>query len=413
MWGILDSLAEVISELDLAKPSDSFVFGCISTTSVILVIFNSHFLNRLNSYLNLWKGPLIFTHVIILVTYASASTAYLLSKGSELLRQAAKAPVIFFLEILCCCVACLFQFTFFLRYFNHVRLNYLYHGNDLQELKRRLIIAISTSLLLVVLSLMEIPLIFSSLCIIAYVIEFMVLQRKNLYHAEFFMVALNAIAGTVISLASVQYFPEAMKTRLGDNQGVLLACVFAPVILLELTHLGLIWFLPEYFGDHNFELANRLAAVQVIGQRGNGAMLRLGLTESLLDVDPSLLLDRLHDDILRDIDIMVGRKLKRFSGNKLKRFVGKQRKRQSKFTMVEDGETHEPECPICFQEISTDPTSLTEVIQIKKCKHFFHTPCLSSWLQKQLNCPVCRKDILPEQEVCRSPQQPERVPNLP
>lgn len=409
MWGILEELSEALSELDLAKPSDSLVFGCIFTSSIALAIFNSHFLNRLNSYLNLWKGPLIFTNVIILVTYASASTAYLLSRGSDLLRQAAKAPILFFLEILFCCVAFLFQFSFFLRYFNHVRLNYLYHGNDLRELKRRLIIAISTSLLLVLLSLLQIPLIFSSLCIIAYVVEFMTLKRKNLYHAEFFMVVLNAFAGTVVSLASIQYFPETMRNKLGDNQGMLLASVLAPIGLLEITHLGLVCFLPEYFGDRNFELANRMAAVQAIGERGNGALLRLGLTDSLLDGDPSLLLDRLHEDILKDIDIMVGRKLKRFAGNKLKRFVGKQRRRQSKFTMVEDGQTHEPECPICFQEISTSANSSVEVIQIKSCKHFFHTQCISSWLQKQLNCPVCRKDILPEQADWRPAPAQERT----
>lgn len=43
-------------------------------------------------------------------------------------------------------------------------------------------------------------------------------------------------------------------------------------------------------------------------------------------------------------------------------------------------------CPICIQLIDND---LLET----KCKHYFHSNCLNCWLEKSVNCPMCRKII--------------------
>jgi hypothetical protein len=43
-------------------------------------------------------------------------------------------------------------------------------------------------------------------------------------------------------------------------------------------------------------------------------------------------------------------------------------------------------CPICYDEISHNEI----IAKIRKCRHFFHKPCLDQWLNVKKICPMCR-----------------------
>jgi len=44
------------------------------------------------------------------------------------------------------------------------------------------------------------------------------------------------------------------------------------------------------------------------------------------------------------------------------------------------------ECAICLEEFQVN--QLCQVFPV--CKHIFHSDCIDHWLQKKLNCPICR-----------------------
>ena len=44
------------------------------------------------------------------------------------------------------------------------------------------------------------------------------------------------------------------------------------------------------------------------------------------------------------------------------------------------------ECPICLETFKEDEN----LIQLN-CNHIFHLHCIDDWLQRQENCPVCRR----------------------
>ncbi|KAK7335184.1 hypothetical protein VNO80_26960 [Phaseolus coccineus] len=44
------------------------------------------------------------------------------------------------------------------------------------------------------------------------------------------------------------------------------------------------------------------------------------------------------------------------------------------------------ECAICLEEFRVN--QLCQVFPV--CKHIFHSDCIDHWLQKKLNCPICR-----------------------
>ena len=51
-------------------------------------------------------------------------------------------------------------------------------------------------------------------------------------------------------------------------------------------------------------------------------------------------------------------------------------------------EINEKECIICFEEYKEG-----DIIIELDCKHIYHDPCISKWLQKDLSCPICRSQL--------------------
>lgn len=57
-----------------------------------------------------------------------------------------------------------------------------------------------------------------------------------------------------------------------------------------------------------------------------------------------------------------------------------------------------PSCAICLENFD----SSSEVKQLPTCHHIFHTNCLTEWLLRHGNCPMCRATI-PTTEPRSSP----------
>jgi len=55
--------------------------------------------------------------------------------------------------------------------------------------------------------------------------------------------------------------------------------------------------------------------------------------------------------------------------------------------------TLNPSCAICLENFD----SSSEVKQLPICHHVFHTNCLTEWLLRHGNCPMCRTRILSNQ----------------
>ena len=47
------------------------------------------------------------------------------------------------------------------------------------------------------------------------------------------------------------------------------------------------------------------------------------------------------------------------------------------------------DCSICYMKVF--PKSMVPKLS---CSHLYHTKCISAWLQKNPNCPMCRKHVL-------------------
>ncbi|VDM99942.1 unnamed protein product [Thelazia callipaeda] len=54
-----------------------------------------------------------------------------------------------------------------------------------------------------------------------------------------------------------------------------------------------------------------------------------------------------------------------------------------------------PQCSICLEWIKLSETSALS------CGHLFHSCCIVSWIKTWGNCPVCRKDIINEDQIIR------------
>ena len=51
-------------------------------------------------------------------------------------------------------------------------------------------------------------------------------------------------------------------------------------------------------------------------------------------------------------------------------------------------------CPICFEEYSIGDDMCMS--RNSTCSHVFHAECMTNWLMKSDNCPLCRADYLRE-----------------
>ena len=45
-------------------------------------------------------------------------------------------------------------------------------------------------------------------------------------------------------------------------------------------------------------------------------------------------------------------------------------------------------CSICIEAFTSSQTHI-----ILECNHKFHTDCIKQWLEKELNCPLCRQSL--------------------
>jgi len=52
----------------------------------------------------------------------------------------------------------------------------------------------------------------------------------------------------------------------------------------------------------------------------------------------------------------------------------------------------ESKCPICLDKYEEHH----DVMGIAECSHYFHANCFETWLDMASNCPVCRRELTPE-----------------
>lgn len=69
-----------------------------------------------------------------------------------------------------------------------------------------------------------------------------------------------------------------------------------------------------------------------------------------------------------------------------------------------------PCCPICLDDFDDAPTTFWRpfkargkgqaIVATRTCQHVFHKQCLQEWLEKDVTCPLCRRDVRkPPQEA--------------
>lgn len=50
------------------------------------------------------------------------------------------------------------------------------------------------------------------------------------------------------------------------------------------------------------------------------------------------------------------------------------------------------QCAVCLEKFRLNEPGVRQL----PCDHFFHTECIFPWLQNNASCPVCRAQILPD-----------------
>jgi len=65
---------------------------------------------------------------------------------------------------------------------------------------------------------------------------------------------------------------------------------------------------------------------------------------------------------------------------------------KKKYEEIEETEKGMDACAICLTEYANDD----EVAELK-CdkKHYFHVHCIEEWLQRKLECPLCKRPVGP------------------
>ncbi|KAI3832892.1 hypothetical protein MKX03_002563 [Papaver bracteatum] len=57
-----------------------------------------------------------------------------------------------------------------------------------------------------------------------------------------------------------------------------------------------------------------------------------------------------------------------------------------------EGDENKNMCPICQEDIKDEKGTAAW----PNCSHRFHLLCISKWMKKKQNCPICRSEISPE-----------------
>lgn len=68
----------------------------------------------------------------------------------------------------------------------------------------------------------------------------------------------------------------------------------------------------------------------------------------------------------------------------------------------------EDSCAICLEKYEDD----SAVMGINECGHYFHSSCFETWLDLASNCPVCRRELTPE-DYRFDPNAPPASPSSP
>ena len=71
---------------------------------------------------------------------------------------------------------------------------------------------------------------------------------------------------------------------------------------------------------------------------------------------------------------------------------------------------HDKTCIICREDFDVDSRSLADTPRKLPCSHVFHFRCLHSWLERQQNCPTCRRDVLAPTPAAQNTSDPNTVP---
>jgi Ring finger domain len=72
------------------------------------------------------------------------------------------------------------------------------------------------------------------------------------------------------------------------------------------------------------------------------------------------------------------------------------------------GDTGKAECTICMDEVAVG-----DVVTELYCKHWFHTQCITVWLNEHDTCPHCRKGIETAKEEAEAANSKPKAPNKP
>jgi hypothetical protein len=55
--------------------------------------------------------------------------------------------------------------------------------------------------------------------------------------------------------------------------------------------------------------------------------------------------------------------------------------------------SHDLCCPICLNNIQSQPICKEEEKKVLNCSHIFHRECIGAWLKQKHNCPICRAHV--------------------
>ncbi|KAF8671284.1 hypothetical protein HU200_049993 [Digitaria exilis] len=62
------------------------------------------------------------------------------------------------------------------------------------------------------------------------------------------------------------------------------------------------------------------------------------------------------------------------------------------------------DCPVCLQNFCT----ADETLRAMPCSHAFHYGCISQWLRRNASCPLCRHQLLPDEDEDAEEHQNQR-----
>lgn len=93
------------------------------------------------------------------------------------------------------------------------------------------------------------------------------------------------------------------------------------------------------------------------------------------------------------------------------RFSAATRDMDNKYPALTENEVEQMSdktCIICREEFDANARSKADTPRRLPCSHVFHFRCLHSWLERQQNCPTCRRDVLDTQTQTQT-QRPQHT----